>query len=98
MKLNNQMREDLIELRLPSEHQLKTISYIEENLKSKGVKFEGESYSDAGWFISRNIEDSKKALKIKRNEGIKFLFEMCEELFKDDKIKLKKIAEYKNLY
>ena len=72
-------------MRLPSEHQLKTISYIEDNLKSEKVVFEGESYADAGRFISRNIEASKKAREKKKNEGIKFLFEMCEELVKDDK-------------
>lgn len=83
---------------MPSEQQLKTISYIEENLKSEGIVFKGKSYADAGRFISNHIDASKKAREVKKNEGIKFLFEMCEEIFKDDKVKLEKISEYKKLY
>lgn len=78
-----------------TENQLTTIGYIESNLE---VKFNGEGKKEAREFISQYIEKSKKAREAKRNEAIRYIFELSEERFKNDPKKLAKIVEYKKLF
>lgn len=78
-----------------TEKQLTTIEHIEKNLS---VKFNGKGKMEAREFISKYIEKSKKAREDKKNEAIRYIFELSEERFKNDPEKLAKIVEYKNLF